>query len=432
MGRMSRILLSAMPFTGHVAPLAAVADQLVQRGHDVRFYTGPRFRARVEAVGARLVPWEHAPDFDEGDLAATFPRLVGKKGVRQLLINVVDCFIRTAPAQVADLTEEWEREPWDALAADEMSLGAVLFSETMHRPWSTVAVTPLNLLGPGGPPSGMGLRPGTNPLTRARDAMLRRLVPAVSRPLITALDDARRAVGLNAGGRSMNELAFSPTLIAASGSAALDYGRTDRPAYVHFVGEVARPTRATAAPLPGWWGDLNGRRVVLVTQGTLNTDPDDLIRPALQALADRDILVVATTGTVGRDHLDLVVPDNARVIGFVPFAELLPRVDLVITNGGWGGTLATLAQGVPLIIAGGDLDKPEVAARVAFSGAGINLRTGTPTAAAIAAAVDRVMADGSYREAAERMAADLARLGGAERAAELVARSASDVVHPDA
>ncbi|MBS1699979.1 MAG: glycosyltransferase, partial [Actinobacteria bacterium] len=153
---------------------------------------------------------------------------------------------------------------------------------------------------------------------------------------------------------------------------------------------------------------------------------------ALQALADRDILVVATTGTVGRDHLDLVVPDNARVIGFVPFAELLPRVDLVITNGGWGGTLATLAQGVPLIIAGGDLDKPEVAARVAFSGAGINLRTGTPTAAAIAAAVDRVMADGSYREAAERMAADLARLGGAERAAELVARSASDVVHPDA
>ena len=61
---MARFLLTAMPFTGHVPPLTAVAAELVQRGHDVRFYTGSRHRARVERAGARLVPWEHAPDFE--------------------------------------------------------------------------------------------------------------------------------------------------------------------------------------------------------------------------------------------------------------------------------------------------------------------------------------------------------------------------------
>ena len=109
-------MLTAMPFTGHVTPLRAVAAALAARGHDVRFYTGAAFREPVESTGSRLVPWRAAPDFDENDISATFPRLLGEKGIRQLLINVQDVFIRTAPAQVEDLTAEWDRAPWDAIA----------------------------------------------------------------------------------------------------------------------------------------------------------------------------------------------------------------------------------------------------------------------------------------------------------------------------
>ena len=114
------------------------------------------------------------------------------------------------------------------------------------------------------------------------------------------------------------------------------------------------------------------------------------------------------------------VPSNVRVAGFLPYADLLPRVDLVVTNGGWGGTLAALAHGIPLVIAGGDLDKPEIAARVAWTGAAVNLKTGTPSAAKVAAGVDRVLADASFRDAAARVGAQLRSLGGAEHAAELL------------
>ena len=65
-----RVLVAAMPLAGHVAPMTAVAAELVRRGHDVVAYTGAKFGPRFAAVGATWLPWERAPDFEESDLAA--------------------------------------------------------------------------------------------------------------------------------------------------------------------------------------------------------------------------------------------------------------------------------------------------------------------------------------------------------------------------
>lgn len=416
---MARMLLSAMPFTGHVAPLLAIAAALTARGHDVRVYTGAAFRQAVEDVGGRWIGWQRAPDFDENDLPATFPRLVGRKGIAQVMVNMRDLFIATGPAQVADLEAEWEREPWDAFAADEASIAPRLFAEKTGCPWATVAVLPLTLPSGQGPPSGMGLTPGVNPVMRARDAALRALTPLFARPLYRPAQRARAAVGLPPSHEIYSEAVFASEVILASGVPALDYGRSDRPERLHWVGNL-RGTAAQHPPLPSWWSDLDGRRVVLVTQGTQNIDPEDLIRPALSALDGVDAIVVATTGVRGRDALDFSVPANARVAGFVPYDRLLPLVDVAITNGGWGGTLATLAHGIPMVVAGGDLDKPEVAARVASSGGGVDLGTGRPSQRAIRAGFDRVTEDPAFRDAARRIADDLRAAGGASRAAELI------------
>jgi UDP:flavonoid glycosyltransferase YjiC (YdhE family) len=416
---MTRFLVTAMPFTGHVTPLRAVAQQLVARGHDVRFYTGGAFREGVEASGAVLVPWREAPDFDENDLRATFPRLEGRKGLRQVFLNLEDVMINTAPAQVADLQAEWDREPWDALVADDTSIGAALFADRSGCPRATVAVLPLHLTSRQGPPSGMGLAPGRNSLTKTRDAALRGIAPLAMRPLTKPIVRARVAVGLPPAPLTFEQTALSPQRILASGSPSLDFARTDRPAHLDFVGLLAAPPSVPGS-LPDWWGDLDGRTVVHVTQGTQNIDPTDLIRPSLEALADRDVLAVVSTGVRGRDELPFPVPANARVAGFLPYDALLPRTDVVITNGGWGGTLSALSHGIPLVIAGGDLDKPEIAARVAWTGTGVDLRTGTPAPAQVAAGLERAWTDRTMTDAATRIAAELRSLGGAPRAAELL------------
>ena len=117
--------------------------------------------------------------------------------------------------------------------------------------------------------------------------------------------------------------------------------------------------------------------MILVNQGTVATDPSELLQPALAALAGEDALVVAVTG--GRDPSELgLVPANARVERFIPFERLLPHVDVLVTNGGFGAVQLALAAGVPIVAAGQTEDKVEVSARVGWSGVGINLRTQTP------------------------------------------------------
>ncbi|MDL9978166.1 glycosyltransferase [Microbacterium sp. ASV49] len=423
---MARIMMAAMPFTGHVAPMLAVAEELTARGHHVRFYTGAAFRSRVEAVGAQHVPWTTASDFDENDLPATFPRMVGKKGLDQVFINIEDLFISTAPGQCADLLDEWHRDPWDLLVIEDSVGGGALAAEKTGCLWATVAILPLNLPSRYAPPSGLGLAPGRTLIGRARDALLRSTVPLMMRRMRAPLTRARAAAGLPPSDVSFAEATFSPHRILASGAPLLDFDRPDAPAQLTYVGQLSRrstaaaPAGTAASSLPSWWADLDGREVVHVTQGTQNIDPGDLIRPAIEALADTDALVVVSTGVPGRDELPFAVPGNVRVAGFLPYAQLLPRTCVIVTNGGWGGVLASLAHGVPLVVAGGDLDKPETAARVAWAGAGVNLKTGTPTAAQVRDGVSRVRTERGFRDAAASLARQLDGLGGAPRAAELL------------
>ena len=94
--------------------------------------------------------------------------------------------------------------------------------------------------------------------------------------------------------------------------------------------------------------------------------------PAIDGLADRDVLVVVSTGGRPQDAVG-PIPDNVRVESYLPYDRLLPMVDVIVTNGGYGGVQQALAHGVPLVVAGETEDKVEVSARVGWSGAGINL-----------------------------------------------------------
>jgi UDP:flavonoid glycosyltransferase YjiC (YdhE family) len=85
------------------------------------------------------------------------------------------------------------------------------------------------------------------------------------------------------------------------------------------------------------------RPVVHVTQGTLDIDPNDLLRPAIAGLAGTEYLVVCTTGRAPTATLG-ALPNNVLAAPFLPHDLLLPLVDVVITNGGWGGVLAAIPR----------------------------------------------------------------------------------------
>jgi UDP:flavonoid glycosyltransferase YjiC (YdhE family) len=92
----------------------------------------------------------------------------------------------------------------------------------------------------------------------------------------------------------------------------------------------------------------------------------------------------------------------------------------MITNGGYGAVQRALMTGVPLIVAGNTEDKPEVAARVEWFGAGVNLRTGVPTAAMVRRAVRQVLEDDTYLTAARDLQRAYARRDGVAEIADLI------------
>lgn len=157
-----------------------------------------------------------------------------------------------------------------------------------------------------------------------------------------------------------------------------------------------------------------------MTQGTHHVELTNLIQPAIEGLTDLNISVIATTGRRGKTDVGIDLPQNARIVDFLDFRWALPEAAVFVTNGGWGGVLASLAAGVPLVVAGGDIDKPAIAAWVARAGAGINLRTGRPRPEAVAAAVKEILADPAYAERARQIGAELASLGGAQKSVDLL------------
>jgi hypothetical protein len=179
---------------------------------------------------------------------------------------------------------------------------------------------------------------------------------------------------------------------------------------IHHIGRL--PLLPGPHSLPEWWHDLDETKyLVLVTQGIVaNRDFGQLVGPALRGLAEeQDVIVVVTTGGQPAESIPVDIPANARVTSFLPYEYVLPKVDLLITNGGYGTLNAALAYGVPIVSAGLTEDKEEVSANVQWSGVGIDLRTSQASPEMVRGAVRQILDSPSYRDRAQQMAEEFAQ-----------------------
>jgi UDP:flavonoid glycosyltransferase YjiC (YdhE family) len=263
-----------------------------------------------------------------------------------------------------------------------------------------------------GAPNFAGLPPVTTEMQRKESAAIaRERDAALEQPNLGRANRHLKAMGVRPLPRNVFEcpveLADAYLQLTVPG---FEFPRLLPPS-VRFIG--ALPLVPNQAPLPPWAQELDGRRkVVLVSQGTVaNQDLGLLVAPTLAALADEpDLLVVVTTGGRPVEAIPGPIPANARLARYLPFEWLLPKVDVCVTNGGYGGVNQASRFGIPLVIAGLTEDKADVGARVAWFGVGIDLATNTPAPAALRNAVRTVLDTQSYRLRAARMAHEFAAI----------------------
>lgn len=414
------LLICCTPVHGHVLPLLSVTRALVAAGHDVRFLTGARYRTQVKQTGAQWIPLPAEADYDDRDMDRAFPDRVGRRGVDGARWDLRNIFLEPAPAQLRAVDAQLRERPVDAVLAESMFLGALLLlcrPASARPPVINLGIVPLGLRSRDTAPFALGIPPLAGPLARLRNvimnAMTERLVFAELQRDAEQMALAETGSPLRTA--AMNYPALADAVVQFS-VPSFEYPRSDLAVPVHFVGPVSVGSVSAgpavgddAGDLPDWWGDLDGRRVVHVTQGTVaNGDLGELILPTLVALAEEDVLVVVSTG--GRPVPPSELPANARIAEYLPYDRLFPRLDAFVTNGGYGGVHYSLAHGVPIIAAGSTEDKAEVSARVAWSGAGLRVRR--VSADSIRTAVRRVLQQPSFRENAARIGAEIAAAPG--------------------
>ena len=406
---MSRFLIGTIPVIGYVSPMVPIVRELTQRGHEVWWYTGKVFQANVKASGARFVEMTEALDFSIVD---QIPSDWGEqrqslKGLAQLRFDLKHFFIDHAVAQVRDYQRLLSTFSADILLSDSYFLGAAWMHELGGPPWAQLGTTVMTFPSKDIPPFGLGLQPSESGSGRLRDKALKAMTDVVLRGIRKDLRDAREQIGLTDNKQIFFDT-LSPYLYLATTVPGFEYPRSDLPPQVHFIGPPFLDPIETFAT-PAWWDELQtDNTVVYVTQDAIATDPNDLIIPTLNALKDRDVLVVATTEHSAIDSLAAAeLPANARIEQSLPPSQLLPHVDIVITNGEYRTVQTALSYGIPIIAAGQSEDKPEVCARIAWSGVGLSLNTKTPKPKQIRQAVDEVLTDNRYKHRAQQLQVEI-------------------------
>jgi MGT family glycosyltransferase len=416
---LSHILVCSVQNPGHVGPMLAAAQHLQSVGHHVTFNTSENFRGKVESTGIRFVAMTGKANYDYRHSYDSQERKDLSEADRK--VNLLRTrFAESIPDQHEVIQQILRETPTDLVLIDTMLLGSfpmLLGPRDKRPPVIGCGVNPMML---SSCDCGTIAPPANTPEGRKLVLQDKQRISKTFQTVDDSINSVMRPYGIRPMPRFFIDCIYVlPDIFLQFTAEAFEFPRSDMPKTIRFIGPIL-PTPSVEFDEPDWWTELDGSRpAVLVTQGTLaNHDFNELIQPSLFGLAEENVTVIVAAGRV--DTQSLAVPENARVASFIPFDKLLPKVDVLVTNGGYGAVNHALSLGVPIVVAGESEDKDMVAARVGWSGAGINLKTRYPSAEQIRSGVRAILTNTQYRDEAQRLRANFSRYNALDELARTV------------
>lgn len=381
---MARFLVYTSPARGHLYPIVPTLLKLVESGHELHVRTLASEIEPLQRSGLHAMPIHPAIEATPlDDWKASSP----EDGLGQIFT----AFARRAQFEIPDLQGAIDELEPDALMIDITTSGAAAVAEKSGLPWARWIPYFLHFDAVTGPSETLSMMP----FVLAEAGM-----QVVNAP--------RKQLGLSTI-KNPDELWSAPLHLYLTGHPFEDPDLSI-PRSVRLVGPGAWDPPSS---LPDWLSDLNGRQIVLVAASSELQADSALIDAALKALEQEDVYVVVTTAA--HDPKQFSVPDNARVVRWLPHNLVLPKVNCVVCHGGMGITQKTLAHSVPVCVVPFGRDQAEVASRVAAVEAGTVLLPEQLSPVTLRDAVHIAM---TKRKGAEAVAAGFARAGGPTAAAQ--------------
>lgn len=189
--------------------------------------------------------------------------------------------------------------------------------------------------------------------------------------------------------------------------------------------------------LPDWINDLGSEQPVIwlypghlqyVWGSSTFGDSAVVLRACIEALGNKDVKVVLTTGHHSLPRSFVPLPPNFRHEPYVPGLTMAGRSDLLIHHGGYGSCQTGLYTGTPALIIPTHSERESNARRIAAQGEGNYVLpktdiTGTNKQVSteeVYTEVFNILSDKSFTENAQSISERMKTYGGAFEAAPLI------------
>lgn len=378
---MAEIAFFCIPAQGHTNPTLPVVRALTDMGNAVTYYSFEPFRAAIEAAGARFVNCE----------AAGVAPAAGGAVARDILVST-RLIVDTTLGMQEQVLRSLEAHRPDVIVADSVAFWGKLFAAKLGIPYVCSTTTfAFNQH------SSKIMKQGLGDLL----SMLVKM-PMAGRLLKPLRDAGYPVKGVLDIVQNDND---TPTVVYTSRQFQ-PCAETFSDKY-SFVGPCLRPvTQPMAKP---------DCPLVYVSMGTVLDDEGGFYESCARALGDSDYAVIMSVGE-SRPPMDL--PANVRAHRQVDQLAVLQVADVFITHCGMNSVSEALYYGVPLVTRPLTPEEGGVANRAEALGAGLRLHDASPEA--IRAAVDGVLGDLRYRDAARGIGEGFRACGGPEAAARAI------------
>ena len=366
--------------------------------------TVPEYRADVEREGLEFAPL--GPGFAHyGDYAALLRKVFDvRHGTEFVVREMVMPHLRRT-------YEELCRLDADLIVSHPLTVTAPLVAEKRGLPWAATILSPISLMSSYDPPliAGAEWLYALSRLGRRAYGSVFSILRLILYRWEAPLRAFRRELSLPPqSGLALLEGQFSPHLNLALFDPQLAAPQPDWPARLVVTG----------APLhdgPSGNQEIEGEPLVFALGSSAVWVADDFWEHAVAAakqLGRRAILIV------GRDTPAKLpsLPDTVKVFPYLPYSTVFPRAAAVIHQAGIGTLSQAMRSGRPQLIVPFAFDQPDNARRAAALGVARVLPR--EHLSRMADEIATLLGDARYAAKAERLAADLANINGAEAAAE--------------
>jgi UDP:flavonoid glycosyltransferase YjiC (YdhE family) len=350
-----KFLIVTLEAGGNQPPAVGIGQELIKRGHTVRVLGNACQRSLFEAAGLNFCTYERTPEPPKDK--------VTPERVRHRMTQVETAY---------DVRGELERNGVDAVVVDCLLLSGLVGAEASGAKTVVLAHTLYGMIAP------------------------------FAGKLASALAPVREALGLQPLTENQSPYLAAEAILVTTLQQMEPPGLDVLP-QTRWVGPVLRKAVPGSFNLP----ELNedGAPWILVGFSSAQIDgAADTMQSVLRALAPLDVRLLVSS--VGMNEADFEAPANAIVLPYVPHAEVMDKMSLVISHAGHGTVMAALFRGVPQLCLPMVNDEPLVAGRLAALGVSLTV---SPQAdiGEIRTAVLKIVEDTSYRIKAQQISSTI-------------------------